>query len=344
MKKLICALIGASALVASATTYIQTSSTGTAPWRPVKDSVSQAHLADSARHAPPSAYADSSRASGLADSAKRAGWAPLDTGRVRGIVGDTATTLRTYIGSASTTGNAASATKLSAARTITTSGDVTGTPTAFDGTANITIPTAFANTHLAGINQDLTTTSSPTFASATIGNGIYRAYAGTDPSLGSIYASGVAPGALNYVLAWEPNGNTSYLSGIVASYLCVNGAPVLTATSTGVSVTGTLTASGLITANGGIRLGVASATADFTLNAAQSDIMYVAGGHSITLGGDCPGRIFHVVRDAQGGLSIVIPSGTTLYYNGNAYTGSSISVPSNNYTFTCISPNVWGCQ
>ena len=173
MKKLICALIGASALVASAATYIQTSPTGTAPWKPVKDSVSLAHLADSALHAPPSAYADSaraskisdsskvlgnyarssalhdtaltlraysaktwadsasansrhwidstghvdsariawfahaatyadsSRASGLADSAKRAGWAPLDSGRVRGIVGDTATALRTYIGSAS---------------------------------------------------------------------------------------------------------------------------------------------------------------------------------------------------------------------------------------------------
>jgi len=98
MRKLICALIGVAALVASATTYIQTSSTGTAPWKPVKDSVSQAHLADSARHAPPSAYADSSRVSGLADSAKRAGWAPLDTGRVRGIVGDTATAMREAMG------------------------------------------------------------------------------------------------------------------------------------------------------------------------------------------------------------------------------------------------------
>jgi len=605
MRKLICALIGVAALVASATTYIQTSSTGTAPWKPVKDSVSQAHLADSARHAPPSAYADSSRTSRLADSAKRAGWAPrADSARAAGIsdtakkagnaanslalggipaagygtlaqdtaiskkvasdtatvlrtgiasaittseayatarisdsltanarawttltaakssIHDTATVLRTYIGSASTTGNAATATKLSAARTIATSGDVTGTPTNFDGAANITIPTAlptlltagsagsattvptltwdakgrltavgsaaisiphtqisdwstatssfltanqpisltgavtgsgttpiatsfanthlaginqdlattssptfnyltltnrlqinssqwgagisqdgqqcdvigyynvwdanklfintynngvgygaarfagvylhgilttpegistttltasglitanggisgnltghasldipltgsaaitgslissnasnlgsaslpwgsvygttlyeggvalsskylqanqpisltgavtgsgttsiatsFANTHLAGINQDLTTTSSPTFASATIGNGIYRAYAGANPSMGSIYAPGVAPGALNYVLAWEPNGNTSYLSGIVASYLCVNGAPVITATSSGASVAGNLTASGLITANGGI--------------------------------------------------------------------------------------------
>ena len=93
MKKLICALIGAAALVASATTYIQTSSTGTAPWKPVKDSVSQAHLADSARHAPTSAYADSSRASGLADSAKRvsttwlsSNYLPIIGGKMKGSI------------------------------------------------------------------------------------------------------------------------------------------------------------------------------------------------------------------------------------------------------------------
>ena len=116
MKKLICALIGAASLVASATTYIQTSTTGTAPWKPVKDSVSQAHLADSARKADSTrtawkadsariawfahaaTYADSSRVSGLADSAKRAAWAPLDSVGVRGIVGDTATVLRSNMG------------------------------------------------------------------------------------------------------------------------------------------------------------------------------------------------------------------------------------------------------
>ena len=142
-------------------------------------------------------------------------------------------------------GVALSSKYLQANQSISLTGAVTGSGTT-------SIATTFANTHLAGINQDLTTTSSPTFASATIGNGIYRAYAGANPSLGAIYASGVAPGALNYVLAWESNGNTSYLSGIVASYLCVNGAPVITATSSGASVAGTLTASGLITANGGI--------------------------------------------------------------------------------------------
>ena len=97
MKKLI-ALVAVTVCVAYATTYIQTSPTGAAPWKPVKDSVSRAHISDSALAAPASGYADSSRASGLADSAKRAGWAPLDSGRVRGIVSDTAATLRTGMG------------------------------------------------------------------------------------------------------------------------------------------------------------------------------------------------------------------------------------------------------
>ena len=59
----------ALATAALATTYIQTSTTGTAPWRPVKDSVSRAHLADSA------SKADSARASHIADTAKKAGTA-----------------------------------------------------------------------------------------------------------------------------------------------------------------------------------------------------------------------------------------------------------------------------
>ena len=55
------------------------------------DSSRVSGLADSAKHAPPSAFADSSRASHKTDSAS---WAPLDTGRVRGIVSDTAAALR----------------------------------------------------------------------------------------------------------------------------------------------------------------------------------------------------------------------------------------------------------
>lgn len=38
---------------------------------------------------------------------------------------------------------------------------------AVTGSGTTSIPTSFANTHLAGINQDLTTTSSPTFATVT---------------------------------------------------------------------------------------------------------------------------------------------------------------------------------
>ena len=56
MSKRTTIIAAALATAALATTYIQTSTTGAAPWKPVKDSVSQAHLADSARKA------DSSRA------------------------------------------------------------------------------------------------------------------------------------------------------------------------------------------------------------------------------------------------------------------------------------------
>ena len=167
----------------------------------------------------------------------------------RSVAHDTATALRAYIGSASTTGNAATSTKLATARTISMTGDGTWS-TSFDGWANatgaltlatvnsnvgsfgsgyqvpyitvnakgqvtsvanynITIPhtqisdwgtatssfltanqaitlkgavtgsgttsiaTTFANTYLAGINQDLTTTSSPTFAAVVASNSYY---------------------------------------------------------------------------------------------------------------------------------------------------------------------------
>lgn len=57
----------------------------------------------------------------------------------------------------STTGNAATATKLATARTITTSGDVTATATSFDGSASITIPTTLASV----TRSNTTSTASP---------------------------------------------------------------------------------------------------------------------------------------------------------------------------------------
>lgn len=50
-----------------------------------------------------------------------------------------------FAGNAATATTATTATKLATARTIATSGDITGTATSFDGSANITIPTAITN-------------------------------------------------------------------------------------------------------------------------------------------------------------------------------------------------------
>lgn len=57
----------------------------------------------------------------------------------------------------SVTGNAGTATTLQTARTIGTSGDVTGTATSFDGSANITIPMTLASVGTAGTYTKVTT-------------------------------------------------------------------------------------------------------------------------------------------------------------------------------------------
>jgi len=59
----------------------------------------------------------------------------------------------------SVSGNAGTATKLATPRTIATSGDVTGTATSFDGSADITIPTTLATVTQA----DTSSTASPAF-------------------------------------------------------------------------------------------------------------------------------------------------------------------------------------
>lgn len=139
---------------------------------------------------------------------------------------------------------------LTANQPISLTGAVTGSGTT-------PIATSFANTHLAGINQDLTTTSSPTFGMASLGT-----WAG-----GPAFAWFGAAGQNN-----TTNGNSGFLqlnSGDV--FMCApsghmvdiyyNKTEYLRADSSGVSilsgapllaVTPPSTFTGLITANGGI--------------------------------------------------------------------------------------------
>lgn len=69
---------------------------------------------------------------------------PTFTGTITGVTpttGDNSTKLATtaFVGTASTSGNAGTATRLATARTIGITGDVTGTATSFDGSSNIAI-------------------------------------------------------------------------------------------------------------------------------------------------------------------------------------------------------------
>ena len=238
-------------------------------------------------------------------AASQYGTLAQDTLIAKKVAHDTAAALRTYVGSASTAGNAATATQLATARTIGMSGDVTGTATAFDGTKNITIPTTLPTLLSAGsagsstsvptltwdtkgrltavgsatisiphtrisdwgtyINQALLTTSSPTFSSMNVGRGVITGYTGS-PGWGAIYGASVIPSDTNFAVAWAIDGSSAEINGTTQSFVAVNNVNILTATSTGVSITGGLTVSGLITANGGIGATTLTLTGNNSIN------------------------------------------------------------------------------
>jgi hypothetical protein len=98
----------------------------------------------------------------------------------------------------------------------------------------------------------------------------------------------------------------------------------------------------------GVTRGVTSYASALTLNAAQTDIVYISSGNqTITLGTDATGRSFVVGNGSSNGFFVTVPSGVTLNYNGNTYTNQTISGVFNNYRsyiFTEISTTVWVAQ
>ena len=265
MKKLI-ALVAVTVCVAYATTYIQTSPTGAAPWKPVKDSVSRAHISDSALAAPASAYADSSRASGLADSAKKSGMAAnaLSLGGVAAANYGTLTQdtlIAKKVVSDSLTANTRAWTTLAAAKSsihdsltvertfdtvvsrnivhdslgANTRGWLTANQSisltgAVTGSGTTSIATSFSNSHLAGINQDLATTSTATFAGITAGgtnfiinqpiwNNHLCLFTGGVAAIDAVSTDGTA-GTTSVTI----NGALSVTNRLTASILTVNNA------------------------------------------------------------------------------------------------------------------------
>jgi len=86
---------------------------------------------------------------------------------------------------AALTGNASTSTKLASTKTIATSGDVTGTATAFDGSANISIPTSIAT---GSVTPSKLSTGAPSWDA--IGNLTATSFNGTLNGTASAIADG----------------------------------------------------------------------------------------------------------------------------------------------------------
>jgi len=120
---------------------------------------------------------------------------------------------------------------------------------AVTGWGTTSIATSFANTHLAGINQELATTSSPTFANATIHGAQYTVNSGAS-NFAAIYGSATDIRHLAYT--WALDGSYNYINASNTVNLDINGVDLIALTSTAFAVTPASTFTGLITANGGI--------------------------------------------------------------------------------------------
>ncbi len=115
----------------------------------------------------------------------------------------------TLFGNADTATLAANATKLATPRLIGTSGDVTATATAFDGSADITIPTSV--TAIRGVGVTATT---PTTGQTLVYNGTAYAPAtiNTTPASGSITGD-----MLTNPLYFTPDGSNNFAIGMAGS-------------------------------------------------------------------------------------------------------------------------------
>lgn len=71
----------------------------------------------------------------------------------------------------------------------------------------------------------------------------------TSGLFGEIFSTSVTPSGTNFVVAG--NAAEGYINGVTASYMSVSGAKIVSATSTGAAVTGTLSSTGPANLSGG---------------------------------------------------------------------------------------------
>ena len=122
-----------------------------------------------------------------------------------------------------TSGNAGSATKLATARTVNVSGDVTGTAQSFDGSANITIPTAITADSIvnADINSAAAIADTKLATIATAGKVSNSATTATSANAANAIVArdnsgNFSAGTITANLTGSVSGNAANVTGIVA--------------------------------------------------------------------------------------------------------------------------------
>lgn len=196
---------------------------------------------------------------------------------------------------------------LTANQSISLKGAVTGSGTT-------SIATSFDNTHLAGIDQELTTTSSPTFGSASLGTWVGgNSYSWTGfTGYNSTTWSGFMQNSVETLIGALSGGSVS---------LAVAQTRLLTISGSLVSTTLPLTVAGLITANGGISgnlTGHASLDIPLTGSSAITGAL-IPNGSTYTLGNSSNRwQVFGNVVSASAGFEGNLAGNVTGNVTGSA--------------------------
>lgn len=193
-------------------------------------------------------------------------------------------TATSFVGNSST---ATSAGKLTAAKTIGLSGDVTGTATSFDGSANITISSAVTSIAASNVvtTANLASTTQKQICKAWVNfNGTVTAYTGTYTQSGTtVILSGI-----NFAsLGWTTSNTVNF---VATSGLAPNGQYQVTSV-TSTTITFTVAVSQTTSGNANFTVGTIrssynvssvtkNGTGDYTINfaTAMADANYSVGG------------------------------------------------------------------
>lgn len=230
----------------------------------------------------------------------------------------------------SCTGNSATATKLATARTIATTGDVTGMATSFDGSANISIPTTLADSGV----------TAGSYTSVTV-DAKGRVTAGTNPTSLAVSVTGNAATATKLAtartisLAGDATGSTTFdgsgnasitvdVTSADSAVACTGNAATATKLQTartinGVSFDGSANIE-ITTANGG----TIATTDQVTAAAAHGKQLFTSSGTFVVPTGVTSVKVTCVGGAGGGGGGVVYYTGGTGGTGATGYVDTSV--------------------